>query len=113
MALTTFALANLFFSFTARDERGSIFDLDILKDRTFLLSSLLSAGAIVFATELRFFQRILDTVELSGTQWVICIAGGLLVVSVSEVWKFMLRRSRRPAEEPAAVAAPAALDARG
>ena len=113
MALTTFALANLFFSFTARDERGSIFDLDILEDRTFLLSSLLSAGAIVFATELRFFQRILDTVELSGTQWVICIAGGLLVVSVSEVWKFMLRRRRRPAEEPAAVAAPAALDARG
>jgi Ca2+-transporting ATPase len=42
MALTTFALANLFFSFECRDERRSIFSLDIFEDRRFLMMSGLS-----------------------------------------------------------------------
>ena len=77
MALTTFAIGNLVFSFTARDERQSVFSLDTFNDRTFILCSLLSAGSIILATELRFFQRILDTVELTGTQWLICIGAAL------------------------------------
>ena len=95
MALTSFAIANLVFSFTARDELRSVFSLDTFNDRTFLLTSLLSVGAIVFATELRFFQRFLDTVELTGDQWLICIGAGLTVVVASELWKFMLRRQAR------------------
>ena len=63
-------------------------------------------GAIIFATELRFFQRILDTVELRGRQWLICIVGGLLVVSASEIWKLVLRR--RDSAAPVTVADPAA-----
>ena len=92
MALTTYAIGNLAFSFTARDERRSVFGLDTFNDRTFLISSGLSVLAIIFATELRFFQRILDTVELTGNQWLICIGAGLAVVAVSEVWKLVLRR---------------------
>jgi Ca2+-transporting ATPase len=92
MGLTAFALANLFFSFTARDKLRSVFSLDTFNDRTFLITSLMSIAAIVFATELRFFQRILDTVPLTGDQWLICIGAGLVVVLVSEVWKFVLRR---------------------
>ena len=53
MGLTTFAIANLFFSFTARDELRSVFSLDTFSDRTFLITSLMSAAAIIFATELR------------------------------------------------------------
>ena len=34
MGLTTFAIANLFFSFTARDELRSVFSLDTFSDRT-------------------------------------------------------------------------------
>jgi Ca2+-transporting ATPase len=93
MGLTTFGIANLLFSFTARDDRRSIFSLDTFNDRTFLTMSLASVAAIIFATELRFFQRILDTVELSANQWLICIAGGVLVVVASEIRKFLLRRS--------------------
>ena len=51
---------------------------DTFSDRTFMVTSLLSAGAIIFATELRFFQRVLDTVELTGNQWLICIGAGLV-----------------------------------
>jgi len=92
MAMTTFAIANLLFSFTARDDLGSMFDLDVLRDKTFLWASLMSVAAIIFATELRFFQRFLDTVELTGNQWLICIGAGSVIVVVSEIWKFFLRR---------------------
>jgi Ca2+-transporting ATPase len=92
MALTTFSIANLLFSWTARDELRSMFSLDTFNDRTFLLTSLMSIAAIIFATELRFFQRILNTVELTGNQWLICIGAGLSIVVVSEIWKFVLRR---------------------
>jgi Ca2+-transporting ATPase len=92
MALTTFAIANLVFSFTARDERQSVFSLDTFNDRTFILCSLLSAGSIIFATELGFFQRIVDTTELTGNQWLVCIGVGLTVLVASEIRKFFLRR---------------------
>ena len=92
MGLTTFSLANLFFSFTARDELRSVFSLDTFGDRTFLITSLLSAAAIIFATELWFFQRILDTVELTGSQWLICIGAAATILVVSEIRKLVLRR---------------------
>jgi Ca2+-transporting ATPase len=105
MGLTTFSLANLFFSFTARDALRSVFSLDTFSDRTFVVTSLMSAAAIVFGTELRFFQRILDTEELTGNQWLICIGAALAVVAVSEVWKLVLRR-REATAEPEAAAVP-------
>jgi Ca2+-transporting ATPase len=92
MAVTTFAIANLAFSFTARDELQSVFSLDTFADRKFLITSLMSVAAIIFATELEFFQRVLDTVELTGNQWLICIAGGAVIVVASEIRKFLLRR---------------------
>jgi Ca2+-transporting ATPase len=91
MALTTFSIANLLFAFTALDERRSVFSLDSVNDRTFLFTSLLSVLAIIFATELRFFQRVLDTVELTGNQWLICIGAGATVIVASELWKLWLR----------------------
>ena len=66
MALTTFAIGNLVFSFTARDKLRSVLSLDTFNDRTFIVSSLLSAAAIILATELGFLQRVLDTVSLTG-----------------------------------------------
>ena len=105
MALTTFSIANLVFSFTARDELRSIFSLDTFNDRTFVKASLLSAAAIILATELGFLQRILDTVALTGNQWLICIGAGLAVVVASELWKLNARRRRDPADFTRTVAA--------
>jgi P-type Ca2+ transporter type 2C len=92
MGLTTFAIANLAFSFTARDELRSVFSLDTFNDRRFLLTSLMSVVAIILATGLDFLERVLDTVPLTGVQWVICIGAGLTIVVVSEARKFLLRR---------------------
>jgi len=100
MGLTTFAIANLVFSFTARHELRSVFSLETFADRRFVVASLLSALSIILATESQFLHRILNTVELTGNQWLICIAGGLTVAVASEVRKFLLRR-RQDAQEPA------------
>jgi Ca2+-transporting ATPase len=101
MALTTFALGNLFFSFACRDERRSVFSMDIFDDRRFLMMSGLSVVAIVLTTELRVLQRFLETTHLSFRQWLVCIGLGLLVVAVSEVRKVILRRGE-PAGAPEA-----------
>ena len=71
-----------------RDEWRTVFSLDTFNDRTFVVASLLSAVSIVLASELGFLQRVLDTVELTGRQWLICICAGLAVLVVSEIRKF-------------------------
>jgi P-type Ca2+ transporter type 2C len=101
MGLTTFAIANLVFSFTARDELRSLFSLETFNDRTFVITSLMSAVAIVLATESRFLHRILDTVELTGNQWLICIGAGLTIAVVSEIRKLLLRRREARTEQTA------------
>ena len=100
MGLTTFAIANLVLLVRARDELRSVFSLDTFSDRTFVIASLMSVAAIILATELQFLQRILDTVELTGNQWLICIAGGADVVVASEIRKFLLRRARNADPQP-------------
>ncbi len=112
MALTTFAITNLVFSFTTRDDRHSVFSLDTFSDRMFVIASLASATSIIVATELGFLQRILDTVELTGNQWLICIGAALPIVVASEIRKFLLRRRgsamQEPSPQPGGVVAQAA-----
>jgi P-type Ca2+ transporter type 2C len=112
MALTTFAISNLVFSFTTRDELRSVFSLDTFNDRTFVIASLASAASIILATSFGFLQRILDTVELTGNQWLICIGAALPIVVASEIRKFLLRRRdsavHEPSPQPGGVVAQAA-----
>ena len=114
MGLTTFAISNVLFSLTTRDERRSVFSLEVLEDRMFLLCSAGSAAAILFGTELGVFQRILGTVHLSLHQWLICIVVGLAIVPVSEIRRLWLQRQEsdtgtadeQAADLPAATASP-------
>jgi Ca2+-transporting ATPase len=103
MGLTTFAISNVMFSLCTRDERRSVFSLGVLEDRTFLLCSGASFGAILLGTELGFFQRILHTVHLDLHQWLVCIVVGLAIVPVSEARRLLLERRGSAAgatEEP-------------
>ena len=92
MALTTFSIANLLFSFTALDEKRSIFSLETVSDRKFLTFSGMSAAAIVLGTELGMFNRFLKTTPLSRAEWGVCLILPLTVVAASELWKLYLRR---------------------
>jgi Ca2+-transporting ATPase len=97
MGLTTFAIGNLLFAVTTRDEHRSVFSLDILEDRMFLLCSAGSLAAILLGTELGLLQRILHTVHLSLHQWLVCIVVGLAIVPVSEGRRILLERRRAAA----------------
>ncbi|HEX6663745.1 MAG TPA: HAD-IC family P-type ATPase [Gaiellaceae bacterium] len=95
MGMTTFAIANVFFSFTVKDPLRSVFTVETYADRRLLKATGMSAIAILFGTELGIFQRILGTVSLTGKQWIACILVALSIVAASELWKLVLR-SRRP-----------------
>jgi Ca2+-transporting ATPase len=92
MGLTAFALGNVLFSLTTRDEQRSVFSLGILEDRMFLLCTGGSLAAILFGTELGIFHRILGTVPLTLHQWLVCIVVALAIIPVSEARRLLLAR---------------------
>jgi Ca2+-transporting ATPase len=92
MGLTTFAISNVIFSFCTRDERRSVFSLDVLEDKVFLMCTGGSAVAILFGAELGVFQRILGTVHMDRNQWLVCIVVGLAIIPVSEARRLLLQR---------------------
>ncbi len=96
MGMTSFALANLLYSFCERDQLKSIFSLDVLRDRKFLYFSGSSLIAILIAPQLDLLNRILGTLPLTLHQWLICIVAALAVVATSEIRKAVLRQ-REPA----------------
>src|SRR6201987_1937433 len=97
MGMTSFAIANLFYSFCERDELQSVFSLDVLRDRKFLMFSGASVLAIVVAPQLNLFNRILHTLQLTLHQWLICIVTAFAAVIVTEIRKFVLRRRQADA----------------
>ena len=101
MGMTSFAIANLLYSFCERDELASVFELDVVRDHKFLMFSGASALAILLAPQLGLLNRILNTVQLNLHQWLICIVAALAVVAVSEVRKAYLRRRVEEAPEAA------------
>ncbi|MFC3986896.1 cation-translocating P-type ATPase [Actinoplanes siamensis] len=92
MGLTTFAIANLAFSLTVRSEIRSVFSLETFGDKRFVITTGMSATAIVLATELGLLQRILHTVSLDARDWLFCLLAGCVVVVPTEIRKAVLRR---------------------
>jgi Ca2+-transporting ATPase len=110
MGMTTFSIFCLVLGLTAADERASVFSAQIIRNPTLIRTTLLSIVTIIIATELRFFQSLLDTTSLSLREWAICLGVGGSIVVLSEVWKFFLRRrpdtSAEAVPEPETVARP-------
>ncbi|HEU4425401.1 MAG TPA: cation-transporting P-type ATPase, partial [Pilimelia sp.] len=92
MGLAAFSLMNLLFSFACRSELRSMFSLETFDDRRFLITSGMSLAAIVLATEFGLFQKILHTVSLNLTQWLVCVGAAASIVILTEVQKAVLRR---------------------
>jgi len=92
MGMTSFSIANLFYSFCERDERESVFSLDVLRDRKFLMFSGASVLAIILAPQLDLLNRILKTTPLTVHQWLICIVAAFATVALTEIRKLVLRR---------------------
>ena len=104
MGMIVFSISNVAFSFATKDERRSMFSLDILGDRPFLYATAASIATIVLMTEFGLFRRILDTTNLNLDQWLVCILIGLLVIPVSEIRKLILKKPIDEAPSEAATA---------
>jgi Ca2+-transporting ATPase len=111
MGLTVFSILNVAFSWATKDELRSLFDIDVSSDRYLVRATIASVVAIVLATELGLFQRLLGTVSLTLEQWVVCTVLGLSILVVSELkkrfWRVDLDAVEDPTPQPTA-AAPAA-----
>jgi Ca2+-transporting ATPase len=106
MLVTALSLSHLAVGLLARDQRNTIFSRAALPGPTQLRRYGIALLAIILVTTIGFLQRILETVELSLSQWSICIGIALTLVVVEELIKLVLRRRDRgrvtvPTEEPA------------
>jgi Ca2+-transporting ATPase len=108
MGMIAFSISNVAFSFATKDERRSVFSLDVMGDRPFLYASALSIVTIILMTEFGLFRRILDTTNLDLEQWLVCILVGLLIIPVAEVRKLLIRKPIDEATSEAVPATPAA-----
>jgi Ca2+-transporting ATPase len=102
MALTTFSIANLLFSFTALDERRTVFSMESFSDGKFLFATGLSIVAIVLGTEMDVLNKFLQTTGLTRAQWGVCLIVPFSVVIASELWKLYLRHREKPGVADAA-----------
>jgi Ca2+-transporting ATPase len=84
-----------------------MFSTETFQNPTLLKAIGLSVVAIIVMSELRLFNRILDTVNLEVEQWLIAILVSLLVVALAE-GKKLLRIGAADAGVPAASAPTAA-----
>jgi P-type Ca2+ transporter type 2C len=92
MAVTSFGLMNLFYSFTVINDVRSVFSLDTFGDRRFVIASIASFVAILIGAQMDVMNRLLDTQPLDRDEWIICIAASLSIIVVSEIRKLLLRR---------------------
>jgi Ca2+-transporting ATPase len=111
MGLTVFSLANIWFAFETAHEEKSIVSAETLSNPTLLKTGALAVIATVAASELGLLNRVLDTVNLSTEQWVICLVLSLAVVAVAEIKKLLRIRTTDTPPLAQASAAPAVASA--
>jgi P-type Ca2+ transporter type 2C len=98
MLLTALSLSHLAVGLLARDQHDTIFSRAAIPGAIQLRRYGIALLAIIAVTTIGFLQQIFDTVELSFSQWSICIGIAAALVVVEELIKLVLRqRDRRRA----------------
>ncbi|SDU73330.1 cation-translocating P-type ATPase [Jiangella alkaliphila] len=92
MGLTAISLLHIVAALEWRDPLRTIFTHDTLANGRFI-RLVLVAGALTFVvTAIGALQRIFDTVELTATQWGICLLAPLGYLVLAEIEKLIVRR---------------------
>ncbi len=95
MLLTTLSLFHLAAALLARDQHNTIFDRAAVPGSTQLRRYGIAVLAIIAVTGIGFLQRVVGTLELSFSQWWICIGIAASLVVVEELMKVVIRRRDR------------------
>ncbi|GAB1640638.1 cation-translocating P-type ATPase [Krasilnikovia sp. MM14-A1259] len=95
MGWTTFVLAQLFNVFNARAEHGSAFGAGFFTNGYLWVSIAVIAAAQLAIVKVEWMQHFFEASHLNGTQFVVCVAAGSLVLWLEELRKLVLRRRAR------------------
>ena len=105
MALVSLSLMNIFLALNLRFPADSAFQGSTFSNARLLYAYLWVVVGSILITETRLFQAIFNTVSLTPYQWLLCLAPGVVLLAVGEVYKATLRhRTRAEARSPAASA---------
>ena len=101
MLLTSLSLFHVVAGLLARNQHNTIFSRAAIPGPTQLRRYGIALLAIIAVTTIGFLQRIFETVELSFSQWSICIGIAASLVVIEELIKLVIRRRATPPTEPA------------
>ncbi|MCW8103220.1 cation-translocating P-type ATPase [Streptomyces tauricus] len=87
MAFTTFVLFQLFNALAARSEDGSVLGRHQLHNRTLWICLAAVLILQVIAVQVPAAQGVFDTVSLSPSQWVVCLATASTVLLIEHAWR--------------------------
>jgi P-type Ca2+ transporter type 2C len=95
MLVTALSLSHLVVGLLARDQRNTIFSRAAIPGSIQLRRYGIALLAIIAVTTIGFLEQIFDTVELSFSQWSICIGIAASLVVVEELIKLVIRQRDR------------------
>jgi Ca2+-transporting ATPase len=104
MGLTAGSLMHIIAALEWRDPYRSIFNADTLSNGRLVQLILVAIGLTFLATTVNGLQRILDTADLGGDQWRVCMIAVFGYLALAEIGKFALRAlhvddvGKKPAE---------------
>jgi Ca2+-transporting ATPase len=94
MGFAVFSLFNVAMGLASRSETDTVFTRDFVSDRHQLFLYGLALVLTVLPTELGFIQTRFGLTSLNMNQWLLCAALAFVLLLITEVVKFFLRRSR-------------------
>jgi P-type Ca2+ transporter type 2C len=92
MGLTTLSLMHIVAAVEVREPTQSVFSRYTIENRRFVQLIGLTLVLTFLVTTLSPLQRIFDTVELTSSQWGICLLGPAVYLAVAELVKLFDRR---------------------
>ncbi|MFL5681151.1 MAG: cation-translocating P-type ATPase, partial [Chloroflexota bacterium] len=108
LGMAVFSLTNIWFALETSNEDATIFGSVLLENPTLLKAAGFAVLFTVLATELQITNRILDTVNLTIDQWLLCLLVSLPVLVVAELKKLLHIRTTTAPPVVATKAAPVA-----
>ncbi|GIF18823.1 ATPase [Paractinoplanes tereljensis] len=113
MAQAGIVISQIFVGLTLRSDRLSIVTLGLRSSGRMLAAQGLSLVAICAISYVPVLQRLFHTAPLSGADWAILVACGILLLLADEIRKAALRsRQRRHADSPVEQTLPASRRSR-
>src|SRR3954454_18255134 len=91
MVLVVFCLMHIVFATATKDEDSSMFSLDFLSDRPFMICAGLSVLCVILQTSMDVIQRIITTQNLELQQWLACLGITIAFVGFCEVGRLFRR----------------------